>query len=341
MPRVRLSCDLLEARAVPAALFATGAGAGGGPHVKVFEAAPARERFNFLAYDPAFTGGVHVAVGDVTGDGQPDIVTAPGEGGGPHIKIFDGVTGLLVRQFLAYDPAFRGGANVAVADVTGDGRGDIITGPGVGGGPHVKVFDGATGEAVKSFLAFPRDPGMTDAAYFSGVTVAGGDSTGDGKADLGVGIGPGRDSEVREFDGATGERLFSFRPAYGSYLGGVFVAMADVDGDGRADLAASLGASPRPDPYNPAVSVNVLSGATGVERGGVFRVYDPSFTGGVRVALADVDGDGRTDIVTAPGPGGGPEVRAFRYKPAGDALPQPILDFLAYDGRFAGGVFVG
>lgn len=52
----------------------TGAGVGGGPHVKTF------------AYDPGFLGGVVVATGDVTGDGVADLVVAADQGGGPHVK---------------------------------------------------------------------------------------------------------------------------------------------------------------------------------------------------------------------------------------------------------------
>ena len=53
---------------------------------------------------PGFTGAVRVATGDVNGDGTPDIITAAGPGGGPHIKVFDGVTGATIRSFMAYDP---------------------------------------------------------------------------------------------------------------------------------------------------------------------------------------------------------------------------------------------
>src|SRR5262249_46741389 len=52
-------------------LFATGADAGGGPEVKVFNA-DGSLRFDFLAFTPAFSGGVRVAVADVNGDGFPD-----------------------------------------------------------------------------------------------------------------------------------------------------------------------------------------------------------------------------------------------------------------------------
>lgn len=39
--------------------------------------------------------------------------------------------------------------------------------------------------------------------------------------------------------------------------------------------------------------------------------YGASFTGGARVAAADVDGDDRADVITAAGPGGGPHVKAL------------------------------
>ncbi|MEQ9641608.1 MAG: hypothetical protein RIM84_16405 [Alphaproteobacteria bacterium] len=40
----------------------------------------------FFAYDANFTGGVRVATGDVNNDATPEIITAAGPGGGPHVR---------------------------------------------------------------------------------------------------------------------------------------------------------------------------------------------------------------------------------------------------------------
>src|SRR5205814_1813081 len=100
-------------------------------------------KFDFFAYDPNFHGGVQVATGDVNGDGVDDVITGAGPGGGPHVKVFDGATGAVLRSFFAYDDAFRGGVFVAAGDVNKDGFADVVTGAGAGGGPHVRVFSGA------------------------------------------------------------------------------------------------------------------------------------------------------------------------------------------------------
>ena len=225
----------------------TGAGAGGGPHVKVFSGADGSVLASFFAYNVAFSGGVQVATADVNADGTADIITAAGAGGGPHVRVFDGITGNQlagpIGSFFAYNANFLGGVFVAAADFNGDGRADIITGAGAGGGPHVKVFSGADGSLLASFFAY-------DPAFSGGVRVATADVNADGTADIITAAGAGGGPHVRVFDGITGNQLAgpigSFFAYDANFLGGVFVAAADVDGDGRADVITGPGAGGGP-----------------------------------------------------------------------------------------------
>ena len=66
--------------------------------------------------------------------------------------------------------------------------------------------------------------------------------------------------------------------------------------------------------------------------------YDSGFTGGVRVAASDADGDGLADIITGAGTGGGPHVRVFDADSQGE-VPEEIRGYFAFDSSFTGGVF--
>lgn len=226
---VRVAAGDLNSDGIPDII--TGAGSGSS-EVRVFDGAgvtangngPAMLR-SFEAY-PGFTGGVFVAAGDVNGDQVTDIITSPGVGGGPHIKVFDGTTGATIHSFLAYDPQFLGGVYVSGGDVNGDGFDDIITGAGAGGGPHVKVFDGRDASAAGGFFAF-------DPAFSGGVRVGAGDVNGDGTPDIITGAGPGGGGHVRVFDGRTLAELDAFFAFGSGFTGGVTVAGgSDVVGSG-------------------------------------------------------------------------------------------------------------
>ena len=182
---------------------------------------------NFFAYAPTFHGGVSVAAGDVNGDGKADIITGAGAGGGPHVRVLSGADLSTLASFYAYNASFTGGVMVAAGDFNGDGAADVVTGAGAGGGPHLKVFDGAALAAggstaaaaianpLASFLAF-------DPAFTGGITVAvaRGD---DGALDLIAGSGPGGPPLVKVFQGMTPTELVSFDADDPSFLGGVFV----------------------------------------------------------------------------------------------------------------------
>ncbi len=80
----------------------TGAGFGGGPHVRVFSHLGSPTGTQFFAYDETFRGGVSIVCQDITNDGVPDIITVPGPTGGPHIKVFSAL-GVLEGELLLSD----------------------------------------------------------------------------------------------------------------------------------------------------------------------------------------------------------------------------------------------
>src|SRR5262249_15113695 len=80
--------------------------------------------------------------------------------------------------------------------------------------------------------------------------------------------------------------------------------------------------------------VNVFNSRTGALITS-FNAFAPSFLGGVRVALGDVNADGTSDIICAAGPGAGPQVTVFDGKTF-----QPIRNFFALPSQFTGGAFV-
>ncbi len=110
----------------------------------------------FFPFGPNYRGGVNVAVGDLNGDGFSEIVVGAGPGGGPQVRIFSGEGRLLSGGFFAYDPRFRGGVRVAVGDTNGDGNAEIITGPGPGGGPQIRIFNDKGRALSPGFFAFDR-----------------------------------------------------------------------------------------------------------------------------------------------------------------------------------------
>jgi uncharacterized repeat protein (TIGR01451 family) len=102
---------------------------------------------NYLTANPQALRGLNIALGDTTGDGVNDLVLAGGRGQAPVVSVIDGQTGQLARQFVAF-PGFNGGVRVFAVDINGDGVADIIASAAVKKGPHIKVFDGLTGEPL-------------------------------------------------------------------------------------------------------------------------------------------------------------------------------------------------
>src|SRR5262245_17875148 len=146
----------------------------------------------------------------------PAIVTGL-DAGWPDVRGWD-ASGAQARQWadwgewpLGFAPysTYQNGVRVAVGDVNGDGRNEIVTAPGGSAFTELKVFDGRTYRELKTLLPFK------DAAWWSGAFVATGDVDGDGSAEIVDGLDAGCCTTLHVLDAASGDELSGFFP-YGN-----------------------------------------------------------------------------------------------------------------------------
>ena len=267
-----------------------------------------------------------IALGDVTGDGIPDIVAAQGQGGLAQVRVIDGVTHAIVRRYTA--PYSASGASVAIGDINGDGVGDVIIGSGPNVTPWVAIYSGKTGGLLRAFQA------VRSWLVRGGVNVAAADFNHDGFDDIVIAQGEGNYPDVRVVSGTSASTELRFFRAYdNSFLGGVHVATGDFNGDGIPDILTAGGEGP----------VQPIKAISGKDLSLLFTLdpvadlgYPSDFLGGVRIAVADLNGDGVPDIVTGPGPGFQPLVKIID----GSNLSE-LNAFLAFDAAAVGGISVG
>jgi hypothetical protein len=124
-------------------------------------------------------------------------------------------------------------------------------------------------------------------------------------------------------------------PFEASFIGGTYVAAGDVNGDGRADVsvAADTGGGSR---------VVLFNGADGAVLADFLGIEDPGFRGGARVAIGDVNHDGRADLIVSAGAGGGPRVALFDGASlrSGRTPAHLVGDFFAFEPALRDGVYV-
>jgi hypothetical protein len=185
-----------------------------------------------LSFRPyaAFKGNFGIATADLDGDGDEEIITGAGFGGGPQVRIFN-LAGKVKGSFMAYDKNFRGGVNVAVGDLDGDGKAEIVTGAGFGGGPHVRIFD-MSGKVKSQFMAYDKN-------FRGGVNVAVGDVDNDGIKEIITGAGSGGGPQVRIFS-IDGKVKKSFMAYDQSYHKGITVAAYDINNDGSVEVLTGI-----------------------------------------------------------------------------------------------------
>lgn len=255
------------------------------------------------------------AITDIDNDGALEAVVGNGEDQLPVVSIYNVLTGELERSFEAFPSQFTGGVSLAIGDLDNNGAKEIITAPQSRGGPQIRIFDNI-GNLKGQFFA-------DDKTLVSGYNVSVADSNGDGKEEI-VFSQNRSNSTVKIFDfrGVLVNSFVAIHPAYGE---GINLAAGDINGDNRAEIIVSS----RTD-NEPLVKIFDINGAEQKE----FFAYSRYFRGGVNLGLGDINQDGRFDIITGAGSGGGPHVRIFNYE------AELLGQFFAGSENFQGGVTV-
>jgi hypothetical protein len=183
----------------------------------------------------------------------------------------------------------------------------------LGRAAEVKVYDGAMLAAAANALHLVTNPAAAlvadffpeAAGYRNGLFVAAGDVTGDAIPDIVVSHARGKPM-VRVFQGLGGgtfSQINTIVPYGANVISGVQVAVADVDGDGISEVITAPGPGQ-------IATVKVFN-ATTSQLLRQFNGFETNFRNGVSLTAADLDGDGKAEIVLGAGTGGKSRVRIF------------------------------
>lgn len=222
---------------------------------------------------------IFVAIGDLNGDGHPDVVAI---NGGVDVLLGNGDG--TFQDKVSYSSGVCGYASVAIGDVNGDGKPDLVvagmsvdqcSGPADG---EASVLLGNGDGTFQAPIIYKSGGINTGARITSSVALA--DLNGDGHLDVVVANDASNSVGVLLNNG---DGTFQSGVTYscGQYSASS-VAITDLNGDGHPDLVVAGG------------GVSVLLG----NGDGTFHpAVGYSEANAVAVATGDLDGDGHPDVV--------------------------------------------
>ena len=284
---------------------------------------------SFFAYAESFRGGVRVALGNVDGGTDTELITGAGPGGAPQVNVYKvSTTGVVTLQqsFFAFnEPLFRGGIYVAAGDTNDNGFADVVVGAGEGGGSRVAVYGGSetgvnSSAPLNDFFAYSP-------AFTGGVVVAVGQRNGAAGKEVITAPASNGGFNIRSYDvngkGNTPERIdnfFAFNDI--TSVGGLSIAAGLLDVDGIADIV-----------------VGTTLGGFGVihdsDTSGLITEPFRGFPGAIRAGVA-VDSTGKEFAVALAGPTGGPRVSV--YSATSTSLTE-VDNLFVLNPLFRGGLF--
>jgi len=248
------------------------AGFGAQADVAVFDGASALKGESqllgrFTAYDN-FQGGVFAAAGDLDHDGRAEVIVTPGLGGRGHLKVFsfpgasNTALGTPTLRTSVYTFAEYNG-EVRVTTVRAEGDVYVVTASGAGVAGDVRAFRDAhlipapaTPDAPPDFGKFLAARLVPFGGYSGGLSVAAGDTDGDGNDELFVAKNDGPPT-VEVYDAVHLRQAYlkwNYSPTpdamvtdvFPGFQGPIRLGASDVDGDGKVEVLATTGWSGDP-----------------------------------------------------------------------------------------------
>ena len=238
----------------------------------------------------AVGGADAVAIGDVNGDGFPDIVTS-----GASILFGNGRGYFPTRRdYLERD------APIQLFDFDGDGNVDIVAAPGnpflfSGNGELAVLFGQGDGN-------FAGAPAISTGATGIGAAIATADFNGDGNPDLVAAQSQGNISVLVAESGGTFRSIYQFNLESGFNELPTALVAGDFSKDGHGDFAVLAEGSSL---YGPQAYLAIFLG----DGKGNFTASNTMVAGRNALGLtaADFNGDGNLDLAFTEGAGLGPE----------------------------------
>jgi hypothetical protein len=244
-------------------------------------------------------GPLKTIIADLDGDGKPDLVEAHAYA--HNISIFRniGAAGTLNASSFAprVDFPALGGTDsprcIAVADVDGDGKLDIVVGDQASS--SVLVYRNLATPGTLSLDSFAAPVSFAAGSYPHGLRVA--DLNGDGLPEILVANYSSHSISILQNQGSAGTLTTnSFAPQYVLAAGPnpTDIAVADFNGDGRPDLVTTAFSGTQLSVFR-----NVVGPGTAVSNWFTLDTTLPALPGSLEFAVADLDGDAKSDLIVA------------------------------------------